>query len=169
MKKLLLLTTITIFGFVNAQTKKENIRVTYATEFIIDYEKIKDNIPADYRAAFKAEIDKGIVVNFRLESNGEKSVFRPEEKVNNAQDEGGMLAQEIMASESNPLYKDYVNNEFINVREFGGKTFLVKDKLPDYQWKLTKEKSVTDEEFMTEVKVLQDKYKEMNQGVDVSK
>lgn len=123
-----------------AQTKKENIKVTYHTDFILDYEKIKDNIPAEYRASFKSEIDRGISVNFELQSNGKISIFKPEMKVNNAQDQGGVIAQQIMQAESNPIFKDYEKNEFYNVKEIGGKTFLIKDSLHNYNWKITKEK-----------------------------
>ncbi|RLZ08692.1 GLPGLI family protein [Faecalibacter macacae] len=86
-------------------------------------------------------MEKGIFVNFELESNGEMSSFKPEIKLNNSQNNDGLIYREIVASEANPLYKDYNKNEFYNVREFGGKTFFIKDQLTDYNWKLTKEKT----------------------------
>lgn len=131
-----ILSISTTFG----QTKKENIKAVYNTDFIIDYEKIKDGIPPELQASFKSEIERGISVNFELESNGDMSIFKPDLKINNAQDQGGMLARELINAESNPLFKDYTTNEFYNVKDFGGKTFLIKDKLHNYNWKLTKEK-----------------------------
>ncbi len=250
MKKLIFTFCLTVFATLShAQAKKENIKVVYNTDFIIDYEKIKDNIPATYRDIVKGEIDRGISINFELESNGKMSIFKPEIKVNNNQGQMGILVQEIMKAEANPQFKDYEKNEFYNQKELGGKTFLVKDQIYDYKWKITKEKAdiagykatkaigtdeegkeviawyatslpykdgpyryanlpglivkaemttdefktvftmkeitildkeivvnlptkgkvVSDKEFMAEVKALQEKYKEMSQGVDTSK
>ena len=81
-------------------------------------------------------------VNFILESNNSLSVFRADTKINNAQDEADMVVQEILASEQNPLYKDFSKNEYYKQFDINVKTYLVKENIPDYQWKLTKEKSV---------------------------
>jgi len=122
-----------------AQNANENIKVTYKTDFIIDFEKIKDGIPADQRVVFKQEIDEGISLDFQLESNGKMSVFKPELKVNNSQGNIGLIKQMIIDSEANPLYKDYQKNLYYNQKEFGGKMLLIKDNLYNYNWKLTKE------------------------------
>ncbi|WP_334126217.1 GLPGLI family protein [Empedobacter brevis] len=53
-----------------------------------------------------------------------------------------MIVQEILSSEQNPLYKDFSKNEYYKQFDINVKTFLVKENIPDYQWKLTKEKSV---------------------------
>ena len=124
-----------------SQTKKENIKAIYTTEFLIDYDKIKDQIPSSYRDAVKSEIDRGIYVDFELESNGEISSFKPEIKLNNRQSNDGIIYQQIIASEGNPLFKDYNKNEFYNVKDIGGKIYLINDKLTDYQWKITREKT----------------------------
>ena len=125
---------------IQAQTKKENIKAIYQSEFIIS-EDLIENLPANYKETVKAEIKNGIYVNFELESNGELSSFKPEIKVNNTQSNDGLIYQQIIASEGNPLYKDYTKNEFYNVKEVGGRTFLIQDKLTDYQWKITREKT----------------------------
>ena len=110
------------------------------TEFILNNDIIEQLLSA-YKELAKVEIAKGIFVDFELESNGEMSSFKPEIKLNNSQNNDGLIYREIVASEANPLYKDYNKNEFYNVREFGGKTFFIKDQLTDYNWKLTKEKT----------------------------
>ena len=140
MKQLLFILIAIGFQFSFAQTKKENIRAIYTTEFILNNDII-EQLPAAYKELAKAEIAKGIFVDFELESNGEISSFKPEIKLNNSQNNDGLIYREIIASEANPLYKDYNKNEFYNVREFGGKTFLIKDQLTDYKWKLTRERS----------------------------
>lgn len=135
---------ITMFLGINlfAQTQKESIRATYKTEFIFDYEKSKDMFPKNLQQAFKTAINRGVFVNFILESNNSLSVFRADTKINNAQDEADMVVQEILASEQNPLYKDFSKNEYYKQFDINVKTYLVKENIPDYQWKLTKEKSV---------------------------
>ncbi|MBQ0147979.1 MAG: hypothetical protein KBS93_05935 [Flavobacteriaceae bacterium] len=137
MKQLLFILIAIGFQFSFAQTKKENIRAIYTTEFILNNDII-EQLPAAYKELAKAEIAKGIFVDFELESNGEISSFKPEIKLNNSQNNDGLIYREIIASEANPLYKDYNKNEFYNVREFGGKTFLIKDQLTDYKWKFNK-------------------------------
>lgn len=110
------------------------------TEFILNNDIIEQLLSA-YKELAKVEIAKGIFVDFELESNGEMSSFKPEIKLNNSQNNDGFIYRQIVASEANPLYKDYNKNEFYNVREFGGKTFFIKDQLTDYNWKLTREKT----------------------------
>jgi len=138
-----LLVTFILIGshYSDAQSSKENIRAIYTTEFILNNDII-DQLPAAYKEMAKTEIAKGIFVDFELESDGEMSSFKPEIKLNNSQNNDGFIYQQIVASEANPLYKDYNKNEFYNVREFGGKTFLIKDQLTNYNWKLTREKSI---------------------------
>ena len=155
-----LIFTLFLFGFNYsfAQVQKENIRAIYTTEFILNNDII-EQLPSAYKELAKAEIEKGIFVNFELESNGEMSSFKPEIKLNNSQNNDGFIYRQIVDAEANPLYKDYTKNEFYNVREIGGKTFLIKDQLTNYNWKLTREKATingfnvtkatgTDDEFL---------------------
>lgn len=78
MKKLILSVCFTTISCIAsfAQAKKENIKVIYNTDFILDFDKIKSSIPAAYQASFKSEIDRGISVKFVLESNGKMSSLR---------------------------------------------------------------------------------------------
>ena len=135
---------ITLFLGVNllAQSEKESIRATYKAEFIFDYEQSKDMFPKNLQPAFKSAIERGVFVDFILESNNSLSVFKPDAKINNAQDESDIVVQEILDSEKNPLYKDFSKNEYYKQFDINVKSYLVKEKLPDFHWQLTKEKSV---------------------------
>lgn len=135
---------ITLFLGVNllAQSEKESIRATYKAEFIFDYEQSKDMFPKNLQAAFKSAIDRGIFVDFILESNNVLSIFKADTKINNAQDESDMVVQEILDSEKNPLYKDFSKNEYYKQFDINVKTYLVKENIPDFNWQLTKEKAV---------------------------
>ncbi|MFV0208336.1 GLPGLI family protein [Empedobacter falsenii] len=135
---------ITLFLGVNlfAQSEKESIRATYKAEFIFDYEQSKDMFPKNLQAAFKSAIDRGIFVDFILESNNVLSIFKADTKINNAQDESDMVVQEILDSEKNPLYKDFSKNEYYKQFDINVKTYLVKENITDFNWQLTKEKAV---------------------------
>lgn len=139
MKNILTLYLLFITSFVLAQT--ESIRATYTAEFIFDYEQSKEIFPKDIQPAFKSAIDKGVFLDFILESNQDLSVFRTETKINNAQDESNMLVQDLLASEQHPLFKDFSKNEYYKQYDINVKTFLVKDQIPNFKWKITKEKS----------------------------
>jgi len=142
MKEILITLCLALTTSANAQALKESIRATYKTEFIFDYEESKDIFPKDLQPAFKTAIDRGISVDFILESNNNLSVFKADTKINNAQDESDMVVQKILDSEQNPLFKDFSKNEYYKQFDINVKTFLVKENLPNYNWKLTKEKAI---------------------------
>ena len=97
----------------NSELKSEKKLFTlYKAEFIFDYEQSKDMFPKDLQPIFKSAIDRGVFVDFILESNNVLSVFKPDVKLNNAQDQSNMVVQEILSSEKNPLYKDFSKNEY---------------------------------------------------------
>ena len=141
MKEILITLCLALTTNINAQSLKESIRATYKAEFIFDYEESKDIFPKDLQSAFKTAIDRGIFVDFILESNNNLSVFRADTKLNNAQDESDMVVQKILDSEKNPLFKDFSKNEYYKQFDINVKTFLVKENLPNYNWILTKEKA----------------------------
>ena len=129
------------------ETKNQNIEVEYVCDVIIDYEQTMKNIPSQYRSQFaeplKAEIARGISMNFFLKNNGKYSSFEIVEKISNSQNQVGFIEQQIRASESKPYYKDFTVNPPIYYKEadFGVKKFLIKDQIPDFKWKITREKS----------------------------
>ena len=141
MKEILITLCLALTTSANAQSLKESIRATYKAEFIFDYEESKDIFPKDLQPAFKTAIDRGISVDFILESNNNLSVFKADTKINNAQDESDMVVQKILDSEKNPLFKDFSKNEYYKQFDINVKTFLVKENLPNYNWILTKEKA----------------------------
>ncbi len=134
-----ILTSITAF----AQPAKQNIKADYVAEIILDYDQIIKNIPEQWRssvaAPLKAEIAKGIFMNYFLESNGKMSSFTMEQKLNNSQDAAGIIIQQMTAMEKYPMYKDYSTATFYKEVD-AGKKYLIKDEIPDFKWKMTREK-----------------------------
>lgn len=149
MKAKFLTLTLGIFTtFSFAQEKKvQNIEATYVAEFKIDYEKTMQQLPQQYRAQvgpmLKAEIDAGIFMNYFFKNNGKMSTYTLEEKVGNAQSQGGMIAQQMASFDNKPTYKDFSVTPAMSYKEVDmmGKSFLIKDKIPDYKWKISREKT----------------------------
>lgn len=75
MKEILITFCLALTTNINAQSLKESIRAIYKAEFIFDYEESKDIFPKDLQPAFKTAINRGIFVDFILESNNNLSVF----------------------------------------------------------------------------------------------
>jgi len=150
MRKTILTFTLGILTatFSFAQEKKvQNIEATFVTEMKIDYDKMMEQIPQQVRAQvgpmFKAEIDAGIFMNYFFKNNGKMSTYTLEQKVGNAQSQGGMLAQQIASFDNKPTYKDFSANPPMSYKEVDmmGKSFLIKDKVQDYKWKISREKT----------------------------
>lgn len=146
MKKLLFTFTLGFAASVStfAQTAKHNIKADYVAELILDYEQIIKNVPEQWRSAiaepFKKEIKNGIYMDYFLESNGSMSSFTMEQKINNSQDAAGMILQQMTAMEKFPMYKDHTTSTFYKEVE-AGKKYLIKDSIPNFKWKITREKA----------------------------
>lgn len=126
--------------------KTLNIDATYVMEVKMDYEKTMKTIPEAYRAQvggmLKAEIDAGIFMTYFFKSNSKNSTFTLEEKVNNGQGGLGIIAQQMAAMDNKPTYKDFTvtPNLYYKEVDMGVKQYLIKDQIPDYKWKISREK-----------------------------
>ncbi|WP_313383584.1 GLPGLI family protein [Chishuiella sp.] len=127
--------------------KTQNIDATYVAEVKLDYDKTMAQVPQQYRAQvgpmLKAEIDAGVFMNYFFKSNGKMSTYTLEQKVGNAQSQGGMIAQQMASFDSKPTYKDFTVTPPTSYKEVDmmGKNFLIKDAIPDYKWKISREKT----------------------------
>jgi Protein of unknown function (Porph_ging). len=139
----LVTTTLTIAQ----ENKTQNIEATYVCEMKLDYEETIKQVPQAYRAQvadmLKAEIANGIFINYFLKNNGKTSSFQIEDKIANAQNQSGMIVQQMMAFDNKPTYKDFSVTPPVYYKEvdMGVKQYLIKDAIPDYKWKITREKS----------------------------
>ncbi|WP_282629797.1 GLPGLI family protein [Empedobacter sedimenti] len=127
--------------------KTQNIDATYIMEVKMDYEKTMKTIPEAYKAQFgpmlKAELDAGIFMTYFFKSNSKNSTFTLEQKVNNGQGGTGIIAQQMATFDNKPTYKDFTSTPNLYYKEVDmmGKNYLIKDKIPDYKWKISREKS----------------------------
>ncbi|WP_353097888.1 GLPGLI family protein [Empedobacter brevis] len=150
MKKAILtfaLGIITTTVAIAQDNKAQNIDATYVCEMKLDYEKTMSQVPQQYRAQvgpmLKAEIDAGIFMNYFFKSNSKQSTFVLEQKVGNAQSQGGMIAQQMATFDNKPTYKDFTvtPNMYYKEVDMGTKQYLIKDQIPDYKWKISREKT----------------------------
>ncbi len=127
--------------------KTQNIDATYVCEMKLDYDKTMAQVPQQYRSQvgpmLKAEIDAGVFMNYFLKSNSKQSTFVLEQKVGNAQSQGGMIAQQMASFDNKPTYKDFTvtPNLYYKEVDMGVKQYLIKDQIPDFKWKISREKT----------------------------
>lgn len=150
MKKLLFTFALGIFTTAVSfaqNTTGQNIEAKYVCEMKLDYEETMKTIPQAYRSqvadVLKAEIANGIFIDYNFRSNGKMSTFTIEQKVHNSQNQGGMIAQQMATFDNKPTYKDFTSTPAMYYKEvdFGVKQVLIKDQIPDFKWKITREKS----------------------------
>ena len=99
---------------------------------------ISDSQKAQFEAMMKKQFQKTFVLTFDKNS----SIYKEEKKLNAPAviPKGGMNIM-VMGSGggSDVYYKNTQKKRFVNKTEIMGKRFLIKDKLPKYEWKLTNE------------------------------
>lgn len=145
-KKVSLVLALLLTVMVFSQEEIKSVEVNYTGVIDMDVEKVLARVPSQYRAQvepmLKSELKDGITLTYTLKTNGKKSVYQLDEKINNAQSSGGMIAQQIRSADKEPMYKDLEKMVYKKVVTVPGyKTFLIADSLSNYQWNITREKS----------------------------
>ena len=129
-----------------AQEKAESIIVNYKADIKLDLETILKNVPPQYRAQtepiIKAELKNGINIDYTLKTNGKESIYQLNEKLDNSQTQGGMIANQIKQADKEPMFKNTEKNIYIKAFRFPGvKDYLISDSLNTIKWEITREKS----------------------------
>lgn len=146
MKKLFSAFSLLVFLFVFGQKTTENLVIHYQSIVKVDLPTILKNVPEKYRseaeAMLKGEVGKGISIDYTLKTNGQKSVFSLEEKIDNSQTEGGMIAMQIKMADKEPLFKNLKEGYYKKGLSIPGiPEYLIKDSLNNIKWELSREKS----------------------------
>ncbi|MFA5620035.1 MAG: GLPGLI family protein [Weeksellaceae bacterium] len=145
MKNFLFSLTLLLVGTIGiAQNKQQYLEVDYQMEVKLDAEQVLSNVPAQWRASvgeqLKQEIKNGIFIDYKLKSNGTESEYKLVERIDNSQSSAGMILQQITAMDKEPLFKDIKERYYLKPYDFFGQSYLMKDSLQDFKWKITKEK-----------------------------
>ncbi|MBV7441549.1 GLPGLI family protein [Weeksellaceae bacterium TAE3-ERU29] len=147
MKKLsTLLVLLFSFTMLMAQEKTEFVIINYRADIQMDMETILKSVPEQFRAQtksmLKGEVEKGIVLNYTLKTNGKKSVYQLDAKLDNSQTQGGMIANQIKQADKDPMFKDLEKDLYMKAVKIPGfKDYLISDSLNTIKWEITREKS----------------------------
>lgn len=145
MRKIVLLVIVLVSALVNSQEKFQYVEVNYDLILEMNPEDVLKSIPSQYRAAMeegiRQELKDGLVLNYVLKTNGKESTYNIVEKISNAQSQVGIIKQQIQNSDKGITYKDLTNNIMLKTYEIFGQKYLIDDKLPEYIWEVSREKS----------------------------
>lgn len=141
--KNLLLGISMMMGFTAfAQEKTQYMEIDYRMEMKLDADEIMKNVPAAWKAQveepLRQEIKNGIFMDYKLKTNGTESEYKLQEKINNDQTPAGLILQQITAMDKEALYKNISEKYYLKPVN-AGKSYLIKEELKDYKWKISKE------------------------------
>jgi GLPGLI family protein len=103
-----------------------------------------NNMSEEQKAQMKARLMKQFQKTFVLTFDKNSSVYKENKSLKSpdVRPAGGMnvMVQVVGGGGGNDIYyKNTKENRFVNKTEIMGKLFLIKDKMPKYEWKLTNE------------------------------
>lgn len=144
MKKILTLFTFSLLATIAFAQKLE---VTYQETINIDKDEFKKNmkvetsgsvsLPSDfYDNVFKSLSEPK---DFTLVINDNESTYKKVEKISNNQGNNGFSVSMSMSGGGNGLYKNLLTKEFAKSVNLMDKPYLIKDKLTEYKWQLSRE------------------------------
>ncbi|SMC49301.1 GLPGLI family protein [Moheibacter sediminis] len=76
---------------------------------------------------------------FELVTDKNESLYRIVPRINNTQIEVSGSISATMSADANPVYKNTEGKTYVEEAQIGEKVFLIKDDLPQIDWKITKE------------------------------
>ncbi|MFV0191631.1 GLPGLI family protein [Empedobacter falsenii] len=144
MKKILTLFTFSLLATIAFAQKLE---VTYQETINIDKDEFKKNmkvetsgsvsLPSDFYDNFFKSLSEP--KDFTLVINDNESTYKKVEKISNNQGNNGFSVSMSMSGGGNGLYKNLLTKEFAKSVNLMDKPYLIKDKLTEYKWQLSRE------------------------------
>ncbi|OSY86885.1 hypothetical protein WH52_14465 [Tenacibaculum holothuriorum] len=117
-------------------------KATYKTHRKLDI-KISEGENAPNSAIQKQlheQLKRQFQRTFTLEFNNYESTYKQEAKLSAPQPTNGVTIQVFgNGGGTDVLYKNVKEGRYVNKTEISGKRFLIKDKLPNYDWEMTGE------------------------------
>lgn len=118
-------------------------KATYKTHRKLDV-KIGDGSGApndELQKKIQAQLQKQFQKTYILNFTKSESTFKQDEELSAPQVSTGGFEIHFAGGTggSDVVYKDIANKKYVNKTEISGKRFLIKDKLPDYNWELSGE------------------------------
>ncbi len=145
MKKIL--TLFTFCSLLTTTTYAQKLEVNYQETTEVNVEELKKNmkvettgsvnLPKDfYDNMFKS---MGEPKDYTLTIYDNVSSYKKVEKISNGQTNGGFSVSVGFSGGGNGIYKDLVTKEYAKSANMMDKSYLIKDKLTEYKWQLTRE------------------------------
>jgi GLPGLI family protein len=147
MKKIILVLAFTAFGYFSSQAQEFQGMAVYESKTSTSDFKTRmegnKNMTPDMQKMIEERMKKMFEKTFVLNFNKSASIYKEEEKLDaTAQAGGGMRMMSSMTGGGGTHYKNVKEKTYIIDKEFMGKEFLVKDSLPNLQWKMEGETRV---------------------------
>ena len=113
----------------------------YQTKTTMDLGTWGNRMSAEQKSAMKDRMKPYLEKTFILTFNKTESTYLEEERLDAPGSGGsGMGAMFMSAGSGNPeMYKNIKEKIYLQENEFFGKKFLVDDKLPEFEWKMSGE------------------------------
>ena len=113
---------------------------TYKTQTKLEIQLDSTQVPSEMQEQLMAMMKKQFEKEYTLDFNKDASLYKVVESLDApAVGGGGMQIVVAGAGEADVLYKNIAENRLANKSDIFGKTFLIKDSLPELEWTLTKE------------------------------
>ncbi|MGL5280000.1 MAG: GLPGLI family protein [Cetobacterium sp.] len=120
--------------------KNDYIEATYSCSLSFDIDLFLNKIPVQERKEaevyLKNSLDKGLILDYSLESNDSISIFKLIPKINNSQNEGSLIVEEMLAFDKLPTYKFINKKEYLKEIDILGKKFIIKEAIPIIKWEI---------------------------------
>lgn len=131
------------YSTISIAQDQRNLEVDYLTKLYLDVDMVMNKIPAQYRSqvgnSIREEIKKGISIEYKLLTNGKKSSYQLQPKINNSQGIESMILNQLSSQDKGALYKDLDSLSFIKEYDIMGSSYLVKGNLTITNWEILKE------------------------------
>lgn len=139
MKKSLIILCLFIVGSTFAQ--KFQGKATYKTHRKMDMNFGGEGMTDAMKKQMEERMKKQFQKTFFLEFNQNESVYKEDQKLSapSVAPGNGMVMVMGGGGGSDIYYKNIKSKSYINKTEIMGKRFLIKDKLPTFEWKMTGE------------------------------
>lgn len=114
-------------------------KAVYQTKTKMEMDLAGSGIPADRIKRIQEMMKNQLEKTYTLTFNKTASIYKEEEKLDQAQGRGGMRFMMMGGAGSGKYYKNTQTKTSSKENEFSGKNFLIKDDLITYEWKMEQE------------------------------
>ena len=139
------LIAVAIFCFVLSSVAQDFAgKVVYKTNRKTDFKIQGSNMSEIQEKELQEKFQKMNQKTFILEFDKTTSIYKEEEKLNAPNPQANLGGMQVISvfggGGSGSLYfKNLKEKRFVSKTDIMGKTFLIKDSIPNYQWQLTSE------------------------------